>query len=76
MSEQELVEEFYDIQNEVYKITIFEELVAEIKKMSGSSTNEIITKLRLILLNKRIADEGKKALEDLLMVSRIYHLKC
>lgn len=64
MNEQELMNEFYDIQNGVYKICIYEELIDEIKKMSGSSTKDIVTKLRLILLNKRIADEGRKELED------------
>lgn len=49
MNEQELINEFYEIQNEVYKISIYEELIAEIKKMYGSSTKDIVAKLRLIL---------------------------
>ena len=35
MNEQELMNEFYEIQNEVYKISIYEELIAEIKKCMG-----------------------------------------
>jgi len=64
MSEEELTKIFYELQNEVYKISIFEELAAEIRKMDDSNPKEIANKLRIILLNKRITEEGKKEFES------------
>lgn len=53
---------FHDLLNDVIKLSCYEELIAEIKKMKGKSISDIVTKLTLIVIAKKIGDYGKEQL--------------